>query len=129
MSTAIVDVDGNVRQLDARADAPVAVTADEVKDPEKLARLLNDMRRDLANERRRWKPRETIFKDHAATAGTAMRLDHGFGGGVLYTIKSWTADTPGDPATFEISDDSDDSTLVLTPASTGTVTVLVEEAG
>ena len=129
MSTAVVDNDGIVRQLDARADAPVVLSAEDVQDADKLARLLNDARREIADLRRRWEPRRLIFQDRAVTAGADLRLEHGFGGNVLYTVEAWVAGTPGDAPVFEVSDDTDGNALVLEVGNSGTATILVKESG
>jgi hypothetical protein len=129
MNAAVVSEDGTVRQLGPRADAPGVVTAEDVQDPEKLARFLNDMRREQAAQARRWSPRVLIDRDRAVTSGDTVRIEHGFGSRVLYGVGEWRPATPGDVALFDFDEDSDGDALLLTVGNTGTVTLIVVEVG
>lgn len=128
MSTAVLTDDG-ARRLDGRADAPVTITAQDVTDPEKLARLLNDLRRDVAEERRRWKPSEIYRQDLSVTGGDTISIAHGLHGRVRYAVVEWEPDTPGDAPLFDKDDSTDEDTLRLAVGNSGTVTLHVWEAG
>jgi hypothetical protein len=129
VSSAVINSDGDVRQLDTRAGEPIVITSEDVKDDEKLARLLQDALRELAALRRRFAPRMIEFEDQAVTAGQALRVTHNFGGRVRYWPVDWRPTTPGDAPLFDKSTSTDEDTLVLTVGNAGTVTILVREAG
>lgn len=130
MSTAIVN-DGRVRQLDARADTPVVVTAADVTDAEKLSRMLQQALRDVEDMKRRWNPRVVYFQDLAVTATTTtvIRLEHGFGGRVNWEVSRWDASVAGTGVRIEEHADTDNGALCLVSGAAGTVTIRVEEAG
>jgi hypothetical protein len=127
VSAAIVNSDGGVRQLDARAGEPISVTADDVKDADKLARMLQDALRQLAEFKREWRPRRLYFRDQTVddTGSTKYRLTHNFGGLVNYVAVR----EDGGYADLRVHDDTDGNTLVLVSYSAATLTILVEEAG
>lgn len=131
MSAAYFDVDGNVVQLDGKASPDEVATAADVADPEKLARMVTALRRDVAELKRRWNPRKTYFRDQVVTASTTtkIRLEHGFGGRVNFWPCDWKPTVAGTEARIERHGDSDDNTLVVVSNAAGTVTVLVEAAG
>lgn len=129
MSAAVITSDGTVRQLDARAGEPIVVTSEDVQDPEKLARLVQDAHREIASFRRRFAPRMTEFEDLEVTAGDPLRVTHGFGGRVRYWPVDWRPTTPGDAPIFDKNTDTDEDTLVLDVGNAGIVTILVREAG
>lgn len=131
MSAAYFDSDGNVVQLDGRAEADESVTPEDVKDAEKLARMVATLRKDVAELKRRWHPRRTYFRDQAVTASTTtkIRLEHGFGGRVNFWPCDWKPTVAGTEPRIEKHDDTDDNTLVVTSNAAGTVTILVEQAG
>lgn len=126
MSAAIVESDGVVRQLDKRAGEPIVVTSDDVKDAEKLARLLQQALRENAEERRHWRPRQLYFRDQVVdgTGTTKYRLTHNFNGRVEYFAGRAT-----DYPRLKVHDETDANTLVLVSGTACTVTILVEEAG
>lgn len=128
MSAAIVESDGTVRQLDAKAGELVVVTADDVKDADKLARSLQDALRQLAELRREWRPRRLYFRNQSfdATGTTKYRLTHNFGGRVNYYFMP---ETTGGYVDVRRHSETDNNTLVLTSFWSSTATVLVEEAG
>jgi hypothetical protein len=126
MSGAVVNADGGVRQLDAKADAPIVITAEDAGDSEKLARLLQQALRDLAELRRRHVPKWLDFEDVAVGTG-AYEFPHGFRGRVRWWIVDWKPDSPTDPIVIERSADSTADTLVLDSYCDGVVTVRVEE--
>lgn len=131
MSAAIIESSGTVRPLDARAGEQINVTADDVKDPDKLARLLQQALRENAEMRRRWAPRELYFRDQAVTATTTtkIRLTHGFGGKVNWTVVRWDGSAAGSSYGIDEHSDTDANTLVIVSSVAGTATIRVWEAG
>jgi hypothetical protein len=131
MPSAIVQSDGLVRQLDARAGEPIVVTSEDVKDVEKLARMLQDTRRELAELRRRWAPRELYFRDQAVTATntTKIRLTHNFNGKVNWAVVRWDGSAAGSSYGIDEHADTDANTLVVVSSVAGTATIRVWEAG
>ncbi len=120
---------GKMVQLDSKADTDVVVTPDDVKGPEKLARLLQQALRENAEERRQWQPRVMFFWDLTVTAGGTYRLEHRFGGRVNYYPARWVPDSTGTRVGLEIvADSTTDDVLVLLSAADGVVTVKVEAA-
>jgi hypothetical protein len=126
MSGAVVNADGGVRQLDARADAPICITAEDVKDAEKLARLLQQALRENAEMRRRHVPVWRDFEDVEIASGS-YSFPHGFRGRVRWWIADWRPGTPGDALVIERSEDTTNDTLILLSDCSGTVTVRIEE--
>jgi hypothetical protein len=131
MPSAIVQSDGLVRQLDARAGEPIVVTSEDVKDAEKLARLLQQALRENAELRRRWAPRELYFRDQAVTATTAtkIRLTHNFNGKVNWAVVRWDGNAAGSSYGIDEHADTDANTLVIVSSVAGTATIRVWEAG
>lgn len=131
VSAAIIERSGEVRQLDTRAGEQINVTSEDVKDPEKLARLLQQALRENAENRRRWAPRELYFRDQAVTATTAtkIRLSHGFDGKVNWTVVRWDGSAAGSSYGIDEHADTDANTLVLVSSVAGTATIRVWEAG
>jgi hypothetical protein len=124
--SAIVESTGVVRRLDTRAGEQINVTADDVRDAPKLARLLQGAVRELAAQRRRWAPRELYFRGQTvdATGTTKYRLTHNFGGLVNYA-PVYADDYPQ----LKVHADTDENTLVLVSGTACTVTIRVWEAG
>jgi hypothetical protein len=120
---------GKVYQLDRQATPDEVVTAEDVKDADKLSRMLARLLRDVSDIKRRWWPQSLDFEDQAVVSGTPLRLGHGFGARVRWWVVDWVPTTPGDVAIFEKSSDSDTRTLVLDVGNSGTVSVRVEVAG
>lgn len=131
MPAAIVQSDGLVRQLDTRAGEPIVVTSEDVKDPEKLARLLQQALRENAELRRRYAPRVLYFRDQAVTATTTtpIRLTHNFNGKVNWSVVRWGGSAAGSSYGLDEHADTDANTLVLVSGVAGTATIRVEEAG
>lgn len=128
MSTSVFE-NGKIRQLDGRADAPTVLTSEEVQDPEKLARALNDIRREQAEFRRRWTPRVMFFPDVVVdgSGSTPYRFEHNFGARVRWSVVGvhdigGYDDLREDPST-------DENVLVLLSGSATTLTLRIEEAG
>ncbi len=131
MSAAIVESDGSIRQLDARAGEPINVTSDDVKDAEKLARLLQQSLRENAELRRRWAPREIYFRDQAVTSTTTtkIRLTHNFNGKVNWKVVRWDGSAAGSSYGIDEHAETDANTLVIVSSVAGTATIHVWEAG
>jgi hypothetical protein len=131
MSAAKVDSSGKVTQLGGRVQPDIVVTAKDVEDTEKLARMLQQVLNDLAALKRQWAPRFTDFEELTmdATGTTKYRLRHGFGGKVRW----WVVDSPelGAPdVQLQAHPDTDEDTLVLVSfSSVINIVVRVEEAG
>lgn len=129
MSAAIVENTGTVRQLDARAGEQINVTSADVKDAEKLARLLQQALRENAELRRRWAPRELYFRDQALPASGSVRLTHNFRGLVNWAVVRWSPTAAGAMPVLAQTNGTDADALVLTSGAAGTATIRVWEAG
>lgn len=122
---ALVDSDGNARPLDGKAPARATFTAEDAKDPEKVARLIAGLLDDVAELRRRYAPRWVDFEDVAVSSGgSTLTLEHGFGGRVRW----WIVDCSSNVTVASKSTATTDDTLVLsmTTAADGTATIRVE---
>jgi hypothetical protein len=124
---------GRMVQLDRKAEARQVLTADDVKDPERLARILNELRSNVDEERRRFKPSRIYFPGVPIAASTKYRFAHRFGGRVNWWVVSWKpTNVAANPyAEFFLDSTTDDNVLVLlsSAVTVGTLTLLVEEAG
>lgn len=130
--SALVFTDGTVRQLDRASEADARVTAADVQDPETLARMVQDLRKDVARLRGMWTPRSTTYVDVVTTGSLGspqtLRFPHGFGGRVWFTLVSLT--TGGTDFRLDYaSASSTNDVLVLTSYSTGTFSIRVEQTG
>lgn len=130
MSAAYTD-GSTVTQLDGKAAPDLVVTAEDVKDSEKLARMLQGALKDLAELKRRWNPRVMYFRDLAVTATTTtiIRLEHGFGGRVNWEIVRWDANVAATAPRIDEDSSTDANALCLVSGVAGTVTIRVEAAG
>lgn len=131
--SAIVNIAArNMRTLDGKTEPEETITAADVSDSQKLARLLTRVVKALASQRRRFHPRWTVFEDVKvdATGTTKYRLVHNFDGLIRWSVVGWKATAPGAGGS-EIDQhvDSDEDTLVIVSARAGTVAIRVEEAG
>lgn len=131
MSAAIVESTGVIRQLDTRAGEQIVVTSEDVKDAEKLARMLQQALRENAELRRRYTPRELYFRDQPVTATTTtkIRLTHNFGGKVNWAVVRWDGSAAGSSYGIDEHADTDANVLVLVSSVAGTATIRVWEAG
>ena len=134
MSAAYITREGAVVQLDGRAGSQLVITAADVSDAEKLARLLQDALRDVAELKRRWKPRVRYFRDIAldATSSKQFPLEHGFNGRVNFEVAHWVPALVGFAPQIEPDATPGAQTanrLVLISSVQGTATIRVEEAG
>jgi hypothetical protein len=138
VSAANVTSSGVISTLDGRAPSDIVITAKDVADPERLARMVQEQARKLAILERRWNPKRLDFVDYAVSGATDIRLDHGFGGRVRWWIGQWRATSTAAnyiPLLME-SASTNDTTLVLSNLDitgigrfAGTVTIRVEAAG
>jgi hypothetical protein len=128
-SHAVIDSAGLVRRLDRLPDSDERTTASDVQDPEKLARLVQDLRKRVTILERRHAPRWRDFEDvTVSTAGATVQLEHRFGTRVRFHVVDWTSAT-GAPDLRKDTTNTDADTLVLASYVAGTATVRVEEAG
>lgn len=129
--SAKVDSDGAVTPLDGRTEPDEVVTAQDVQDPDKLARLLGRILKDIAALKRRWAPRHIDFE--LAVTGSAtpqtVQLEHGFNGAVRWWVVDWS--TGGTVAISAMKNTAltTTKTLVLSVYNAGAMTIRVEEAG
>lgn len=129
MSAAKVTSGGVISTLDGRAPSDIVITAQDVADPERLARMVQEQARKLAVLERRWNPKTLDFEGYAVTSGDTLRLEHGFGGRVRWWVIEWIPTTPGDAALFDQDASTGSNVLALDVGNSGTVTIRVEAAG
>ena len=127
LGRAKVTADGTVTPLGVRPAPGGAVTAEDVQEPPKLARILAKAVSDVAGLLARWSPRSIDYEDVPVTvATTTLSFEHGFNGRVRF----W--DVGSTTNTYPILNASTTATtLVLTvfPDADGTVSIRVEESG
>jgi hypothetical protein len=131
MSAAVIDNDGRVRRLDARAGEDIVVTSRDVTDMERLARMVQDLKRDVAALKRAWRPARVYFRDVALPASGTVRLEHGLGGKVYWWVVDWdsTGAAAESPRLDRVATQDDKNHIVLQSQRVGTATICVEEAG
>lgn len=101
-------------------------TAEDVKDPEKLARALQALHVASVSTAER---RELVFEDQAVGSGGALvRLPHNFGGRVYWSVRDWQSTAGGVAPVLERDDATTDDELVLASAVAGTATIRIEAA-
>lgn len=124
---AVIDSAGLVRKVATKAPRQV-ITSTDVQDPEKLARALQDARKELdALDRPR---REMVYEDVATgAAGALLKLPHNFGARVRWHVVDWASTAGGAAPVLEKSTTTDDDTLVLASYVAGTASIRIEEAG
>lgn len=124
MSLAVFASDGALRKAVKRTE-DTTTTAEDVADPEKLARFVQELRAKSATTDKR---RQVDFEDLAvSTGGAQVRLAHGLGARVRWWIVDWSSSGTAAPV-LRKSSDSDEDTLILESYVAGTATVRVEEA-
>ncbi len=129
MSWAVIPSGGAPRTLDARQQADATTTADDVQDPQKLARLVQELRADVAMLKGSWRPDVVEFQDVTVGAGGApVSLRHAMGGRVRWYAVAFQS-LGGGWASLERDPSSTNDTLTLLSYVDGTVTVRVERAG
>lgn len=126
--SAIVPIVGPIRQIDSPAQAEEQITAEQVGDAERLARLLQRDRGDIDELQRRFAANHVDHEDRVVDAtGTKLhRFPHFFGGRVRYWAVEWSGAAA--PNLSKHSSTTND-TLVLTSTVAGTVTLRIEESG
>lgn len=127
MTAALIDSDGVVRPLDGKAPARAVFTAEDAKDPEKVARLISGLLDDVAELRRRYAPRWVDFEDVAVDAlGTTFSLEHGFGGRVRWWVSGWQTSGATGPDIREDTSATTATAIALKSYNAGTATIRVE---
>lgn len=133
MSASVATQDGRIRKLDKPTEASEVITAADVQDAEKLARLMQELKSQVADLAGRWNPRVIDF-ERVPTTGTggapvALRLAHSLNGRVRYWVTGWESPSAFSLNFIENTAQTDANTLVLTMYCTGTISVRIEEAG
>lgn len=127
--SARIDNDGNVTTLDGLRSLDDVVTPADVGDADKLAKLLTRLLAQQAQQKREFRPRRVQYQDIVSTGATmtpqTLRLEHGFGGRVVW----WVCDTDVDAPRIRKDTSTDSNTLVLKMFDSGTFSFCVEEAG
>jgi hypothetical protein len=101
-----------------------STTAEDVKDPEKLARAMQDLRAAVGNT---VDERTMEIEDVAvSTAGALVSFRHNFGGRVRWSVVDWEG-AAGHGLARDAS--TDDNTLVLASYVAGTATIRIEAVG
>jgi len=128
--SAIIDKNGDVRQLDRQGEPPERITPEQWQDVSRMTRLLTDMLRQVVVFQRRFWPLRIDYEDRTvdATGTTLYRFPHGFGGRVRWWVVDWTGGG-GFPPDLARHSSSNDDTLVLVSGVAGTMTLRIEEAG
>lgn len=128
--SAIVPPNGTKpRQLDRQAEPEEQVRPEDVKDADKLARLLMRLLRDVARMRRRFLPEYLEHEDRVfdATGTTVYRLPHNLNARVRWWVTDWSGATAGPRLVRHSSTDA--NTLCLTSYTAGTGTIRIQGAG
>ena len=119
--------------LDGRAPSNIVVTSKDVQDPERLARMVQELAREVVHLKRTWTPSRMYFRDRTVTATNTTKIlfHHGFGGRVNWWVARWDSlpAAAGAPYGLDEHADSDANTLVLVSSVAGVVTICVEAAG
>lgn len=130
--SAYVESDGTIVQLDGRTEPDEVVTPTDVEDASKLARIVGRVLRDIAALKRRYAPRRIVFRDVVSTGTTVSaqtkRFAHGLDGKVHWWVADWSSTATVAPCVRRSASTTSDL-LVLEFLTTGTATVIVEEAG
>lgn len=126
--SAIVEANGDVRQLDSKAGPTEQLTENLATDPLQVAQTITSIRMDLAALKRRWWPKEVTIRDREvdATGTTVYRFSHNFGGRVHWHPCDWTG-ASGPQLARHAS--TDDNTLALVSYAAGRVSLHIEEGG
>lgn len=103
------------------------VTARDVQDPEKLARILNSIQAEVARNAEDLPGEWVEFEDVSFVATTDVRLTHNLGGRVRYSVVG-VHDAPSFALALHDVDGSDDDTLVLQALETLTASVRIWRA-
>ncbi len=145
MSSAIVPLTGPARQLDGAAAPDEVVTAEDVADTAKLARLLIRLLSEVASLKRRFFPRR-IDIEKRLTANAYYGFTHGLGTKIRWYVIGWRADSFSANWALTLMEEPADITTAQTTSNTfyllnagspgaganygiGVVTLRFEEAG
>ncbi len=90
--SALVPLNGPIRQLDGRAAPDEVVTAEDAADTAKLARLLIRLLSEIATLKRRFFPRR-IDIEKRLTANAYYAFTHGLGTKVRWYVIGWKANS------------------------------------
>ncbi len=131
MSAVVVERSGDTRGLDGRVGEPVTVVPEDVADAARLARMIQDMRRELAELRRRWQFRPRFIKDVAVddTGTTPYTFRHGLAGPVFWWPVKWVPTVAGTEVRLSQDPATDENTLVLVSGAEGTVSICIVGEG
>lgn len=124
-----VSVNGTVARLRRFVSRHSSVSAEEVKDPSKLAEIIRQLSVRVAELEAKVPPEGTEFE--FTTIGTTIspetvRFYHGFSGPVRWYITHWAAAAGTAPDVVFDATNSDTNNLVLTSQSSGTLVVRIE---
>lgn len=84
--SANIDAQRTVRLLDGQREPDDVITPEDVQDPQKLSRMVGEMKRQLAVLARQWRPRRIDYEGVTVSSSSSVRLRHGFGGRVRYSV-------------------------------------------
>ncbi len=128
--SANIPAQGPAVQLDGRAAPDESISPEDVKDADRVSRLLSRITRDLARIAQLWRPRRLDFEGRAylGDGTTVYRLEHRFGGAVRITAVNWDS---GGTGAFDYSLDASSNlnTAAFVTHVAGTGTIRIEEAG
>jgi len=128
-----------IRKLEGSKQTDEVVTVDDVRDPEKLARLLTRVLAKQADIERQWRPKYNDY-ENVVCAGTdsspqELRFTHMFDGPVRWWVtscrKGGTVALPyvQEAHNTDGSPKSDQNTLVLLVFFEATLAIRIQEAG
>jgi hypothetical protein len=135
MSSALVEENGRTRQLDKPAQAEQVTTAEDVQDPETLARLVQQLRTEVATLKRAFSPKRIDFDRVSVTGGAvipqAVSFQHGLNGRVRWWVIGWESSVADKLDIIERASNpaSTATTLVLNVYATGRLSLRIEEVG
>lgn len=121
---------GKVVPLGPRSSPNDVVSVDDVRDPNKLARILGDVFEAVSMLLARWYPRRLDFEDVAVGAsGAGLTLQHNFGGRVRYWVVDWSPSGTAAAPILVRGVETTKDTLVLYSYYAGVATIRLEESG
>ncbi len=128
--SANIPLNGPVVQLDGRVEPDESVSPEDMKDANRVSRLLARILRDLAQIARLWRPRRLDFegRTYLGDGTTVYRLEHRFGGSVRITAVNWDSSGAG-AFDYSLVASSNLNTAAFVTHVAGTGTVRIEEAG
>jgi hypothetical protein len=128
--SARIDSTGKVTPLGGRAEPTEVFKSADVEDPQTLADALTTLRDQVKVLERRFAVEFIDFEDIALLAYADVRLSHGFGGRVRWSVLDWISSVGALPPVLERNASATTSdVLVLTSSVAGTATIRVERAG